>query len=161
APETAPAEFTQAATAGVAEQPFEAAWWEQFGDPTLDDLIARALSGDLDLKIAAARVEESRAYLGAARRVRWPASVATVERDYAKSPQPEFGVTDRVESESYSAGFNTIWELDLFGRVRRGVQAASADAESSEASLRDAQVLVASEVARTYLELRGAQKRVA
>jgi multidrug efflux system outer membrane protein len=161
APETPAAEFTQAAAAGVTEQPFEAAWWEQFGDPTLDALIARALSGDFDLKIAAARVEESRAFLGAARRVRWPASVATVERDYAKGPQPAFGIGDRVESESYSAGFNTIWELDLFGRVRRGAQAAGADAEASEASLRDAQVLVASEVARTYLELRGAQKRLA
>ncbi|HZF29396.1 MAG TPA: TolC family protein [Gammaproteobacteria bacterium] len=161
APETPAAEFTQAAAAGVAEQPFEAAWWEQFGDPTLDDLVGRALASDLDLKIAAARVEESRALLGAARRVRWPASVATVERDYAKGPQPQFGVTDRVESDSYGAGFNTIWELDLFGRVRRGVQAASADAGAAEADLRDAQVLVASEVASTYLELRGAQKRLA
>ena len=161
APETPAAEFTQAAAAGVAEQPFEAAWWEQFGDPTLDGLIARALAGDLDLKIAAARVEVSRARLGAARRVGGPASIASVDRSYAKGPQPDFGIDNRVESESYSAGFNTFWELDLFGRVRRGAQAAGADAEAAQADLRDAQVLVAAEVANTYLELRGAQKRLA
>jgi outer membrane protein, multidrug efflux system len=161
APQTPAAEFTQAVAAGVAEQPFEAAWWEQFGDPTLDDLIARALAGDVDLKVAAARVEESRALLGAARRVRWPASIASVDRNYAKGPQPDLRIDERVESESYGAGFNTLWELDLFGRVRRGVQAAGADAEAAQADLRDAQVLVAAEVASTYLELRGAQKRLA
>jgi multidrug efflux system outer membrane protein len=160
APDTPAAAFTEAAAAGVAEQPFEAAWWQQFGDPVLDDLIGRALAGDLDLKIAAARVEESRALLGGARRVRWPGTIANVERDHTKGPQPQFGIDDRIETESYSAGFNTVWELDLFGRVRRGVQAAAADTEAAQANLRDAQVLVASEVARTYLELRGAQKRL-
>jgi multidrug efflux system outer membrane protein len=161
APDTPPARFTEAGAAGVSEQPFEAAWWEQFGDPVLDDLVARALGGDLDLKIAAARVDEARALLGAARRVRWPASVATVQSDRAKGPQPDLGVADRVDSESYSAGFSTFWELDLFGRVRRGVQAAGADAEAAQAELRGAQVMVAAEVASTYLDLRGAQKRLA
>lgn len=159
APETPPAAFEEGAGAGVTEQPFEAAWWRQFGDPVLDDLVGRALSADLDLAIAAARVEEARALLGAARRVRWPAAIGEVARDYGKGPQP--GVTDeRVETESYDLGFNTFWELDLFGRVRRGVEAARADAEAAAAELRDAQVLVAAEVARTYLELRGAQKRL-
>jgi multidrug efflux system outer membrane protein len=144
APDTPAAAFTEAAAAGGAEQPCEAAWWQQFGDPVLDDLIGRALAGDLDLKIAAARVEESRALLGGARRVRWPGTIANVERDYTKGPQPQFGIDDRIETESYSAGFNTVWELDLFGRVRRGVQAAAADTEAAQANLRDAQVLVAS-----------------
>ena len=72
APETEAMPFIAAQPAGVAEQPFEAAWWEQFRDPVLDDLIERALTDDLDLKIALARVEEARAYYGAARRDRWP-----------------------------------------------------------------------------------------
>ena len=70
APETEATPFGAAQAAAVSEQPFEAAWWEQFQDPVLDGLIERALTDDLDLKIALARVEESRAILSAARRDR-------------------------------------------------------------------------------------------
>ncbi|HVS24520.1 MAG TPA: efflux transporter outer membrane subunit [Gammaproteobacteria bacterium] len=159
-PETAAPAFRNAAPAIVAQQPFEAAWWKQFGDPTLDSLIDRALAGDLDLKIAAARVEESRALLSAARRERWPGADVAVAHSRSNAQQPGF-TTDRVSIESNQVGVATLWELDLFGRVRRGVQAATADAEAAEADLRDAQVLVAAEVASTYLDLRGAQKRLA
>jgi multidrug efflux system outer membrane protein len=159
APETPATPFIAAQAAGVAEQPFEAAWWEQFQDPVLDGLIERALADDLDLKIAVARVEESRAYLGASRRDRWPGVVAEASGARSKQQQPLFS-TDRIESESYDLGLATFWELDLFGRVRRGVEAAGAEADASVADLRDAQVLVAAEVARNYVELRGAQKRL-
>ena len=158
-PETEVSDFTQAAPAGLVEEPFEAAWWQQFGDPVLDELIARALIGDLDLQIAAARVTEARALLGAQRRGRWPGASAEIVYDERKAQQPGF-TTERTEVESYESGIATFWELDLFGRVRRGVEAAAADAESAAADLRDAQVLVAAEVASTYVELRGAQKRL-
>jgi multidrug efflux system outer membrane protein len=159
-PETAPAEFVAALSARVEEQPFEAKWWGQFGDPVLDDLVARALSADLDLKIAAARLVEARALLGASRRERWPDVGTAVARTESHAPEAAIGF-DRIETERYEAGFAALWELDLFGRVRRGVEAASADADAAEAHLRDAQVLVAAEVVRNYLELRGAQKRLA
>ena len=160
APETAATPFIAAQTAGVTEQPFEAAWWEQFQDPVLDDLIERALTSDLDLKIALARVEEARAFQGASRRDRWPGVAAEVARTESRQQQPGFS-TDRVDVESYDAGLATLWELDLFGRVRRGAEAARADTDAAVAELRDAQVLVAAEVARNYVELRGAQKRLA
>jgi outer membrane protein, multidrug efflux system len=159
-PETKAPEFRNADPTVVQTQPFEAAWWQQFGDPTLDSLIERALAGDLDLKIAAARVEESRALLSAARRERWPGVDVAVAHNKSNEQQPGF-TTDRVSIESNQVGVATLWELDLFGRVRRGAEAASADAEAAEADLRDAQVLVAAEVASTYLDLRGAQKRLA
>ena len=159
-PETAATPFVTAQGAGVVEQSFEAAWWEQFQDPALDALVERALTADLDLKIALARVEESRAFLGAARRDRWPSVGAEVARTESKQQQPGF-TTDRIEVESYDAGLATLWELDLFGRVRRGVEARGAEADAAVADLRDAQVLVAAEVARNYVELRGAQKRLA
>jgi multidrug efflux system outer membrane protein len=160
APETAPAQFVAASDAGVAEQPFEAKWWAQFGDPVLDDLVARALSGDFDLKIAAARVDEARALLGAAKRTRWPDVTVDVAHSESHGQQPGFG-DERLDIKSNDIGFATLWELDLFGRVRRGVEAANASAGAADARLRDAQVLVAAEVARNYLELRGAQKRLA
>ena len=160
APETEPAAFLSATEAEVAIEPFEAQWWGQFGDPVLDDLVERALRGDLDLRIAAARLAEARAMLGGAKRERWPDVTAEASRTESNSPQALLG-PDRIELESYQAGFASLWELDLFGRVRRGVEAAGADAGAAEARLRDAQVLVAAEVARNYLELRGAQKRLA
>ena len=105
---------------------------EQFGDPALDGLIERALADDLDLKIAAARVEESRALLGAARRDRWPG----VGRRRSRAPramqqQPGFTHRSRRRASSYDAGLAALWELDLFGRVRRGVEAAGAEADAA------------------------------
>jgi multidrug efflux system outer membrane protein len=159
APATAATPFVQAQAAGVAEQPFEAAWWEQFQDPVLDELVERALTNDLDLRIALARVEEARAYFGAARRDRWPGVSTEAARSRSNQQLPGF-TAERAEIDSYDVGFATLWELDLFGRVRRGAQAAGAQADAAVADLRDAQVLVAAEVARNYIELRGAQKRL-
>jgi multidrug efflux system outer membrane protein len=159
-PETAPVEFVSAERSGLEAKPFEAEWWSQFGDPVLDELIARALGSDLDLRIAAARVAEARALLGASRRERWPDTNTEIARSKSHAQQPGLG-TERLEIDRYDAGFATLWELDLFGRVRRGIEAADAEAGAAEARLRDAQVLVAAEVARNYLELRGAQKRLA
>ncbi len=160
APVTEPVEFVGADPASFSGNDFEARWWRQFGDPVLDDLIARALADDLDLRIAAARVTEARALLGQARRRRWPDVSTEVSRTESHAQQPGF-VDDRLELERYDAGFSTLWEVDLFGRIRRGVEAAGASAEAAAARLRDAQVLVAAEVAVNYLALRGAQRRLA
>jgi multidrug efflux system outer membrane protein len=159
APDTPAPEFRNADPSILDKQPYEAAWWRQFGDPTLDGLVERALTSDLDLKIAATRVDEARAILSAARRERWPGAGAEAARTESKGQQPGFS-DERVDVESYDGGLAALWELDLFGRVRRGAQAAAADAAAAEADLRDAQVLVAAEVARSYLDLRGAQKRL-
>jgi multidrug efflux pump len=159
-PETAAPAFHHADSAVVEQKPIEAAWWTQFGDPTLDSLVDRALTGDLDLKIAAARVQESRALASAARRERWPGVDVAAAHSKSKAQQPGF-TTDRIAIESNQVAISTLWEIDLFGRIRRGAEAASADAEAAEADLRDAQVLVAAEVASTYLDLRGSQKRLA
>src|SRR5690606_9472606 len=67
---------------------------------------------------------------------------------------------ERVEVETYRTGLQTAWELDVFGRLRRGTETAVAEAQAAEATLRDVQVLVAAEVASTYLDLREAQKRL-
>ena len=104
-------------------------------------------------------MQEARATLSAGRRDRWPGASAEIGRSESNQQQPGISA-DRVEVESYDLGLATLWELDLFGRVRRGVEAAGAEADAAVAGLRDAQVLVAAEVARNYVELRGAQKRL-
>jgi multidrug efflux system outer membrane protein len=120
----------------------------------------QALTNNLDIKIAVARVDEARALFKDARLDQLPR--VTASGAYQKSDQQQPGSNgQRVESETYQAGFDAGWEIDLFGRVRRGVEAARAESGAARADLRDAQVTIAAEVARNYLELRGAQARLA
>ena len=158
-PQTPPAVFHNADPPVFAAAGPEADWWRQFEDPVMDQLVARSLSSNLDLKIALARVAEARAIFTDARLDQLPRVTAAGASTQAKQQQPGSGGA-RVESETYSAGFDAAWELDLFGRVRRGVEAAGAEVGAARADLRDAQVTVAAEVARNYFELRGAQARL-
>ncbi|WP_266160455.1 TolC family protein, partial [Dyella silvatica] len=138
---------------------FQASWWQQFNDPTLDTLIQRAAKNSPDLKIALARLKEARALLGTARADQIPTIDADANFTRSRGQVP--GVTDkRVTSKTYQAGFDASWELDLFGGIRRSVEAAGAEAAASEASLQDAQVTLFAEVARYYFDLRGTQLRI-
>ncbi|HUO81882.1 MAG TPA: efflux transporter outer membrane subunit [Gammaproteobacteria bacterium] len=161
APEPAPADFRHAGEAAFVREPLQAAWWRQLGDPVLDELIAGALADGLDLRIAEARVRESRALFRESRLDYAPAVTTRAAYEKRDAQLPGFGADERIATETYELGFDAAWELDLFGRVRLGVQAARADAETAEALLRDAEVRLAAEVAREYFELRGAQRRLA
>lgn len=158
-PNTAPAVFHNADPAVFAAANPEAEWWRQFEDPTLDQLVARGLSANLDLRIALARVAEARALFTDARLDQLPRVGVAGGSVQSKQQQPGSG-EGRIESETYDLGFDAAWEVDLFGRVRRGVEAAGAEADAARADLRDVQVTVAAEVARNYFELRGAQARL-
>jgi multidrug efflux system outer membrane protein len=159
-PTTPPAEFHNAGSAAFVAVNPEAAWWRQFEDPVLDGLVDRALSANLDLRIAMARVAEARALFQDRRLDYAPRVGIGAAAPSGKQQQPGSGEA-RVDSETYQVGFDAAWEIDLFGRVRHGVEAASAEAGAARADLRDIQVTVAAEVARNYFELRGAQTRLA
>ncbi len=158
APETAAPQFHNAVEAQFAQAAIEQAWWHEFGDPVLDDLITRALANDLDLHIAAARLREARAIFDDRSLDRLPTVTAAGAYDRRKVQQPGFS-EQPIASETYDLGFDAFWELDLFGRVQSAVDAARADAEAARANLHAAQVSVAAEVARNYLELLGAERR--
>jgi multidrug efflux system outer membrane protein len=137
-----------------------AAWWRQFGDPVLADLEARALADNLDLHIAIARVRSARAAFNEAQYGYAPH--VQLEGSYARSKEQQPGFTaDRIDVESSSIGFDASWEIDLFGHVRHETAAARAVVGAEQASLADAQVTVAAEVARNYFELRGSQRQLA
>jgi len=138
---------------------FQVNWWAQFNDTTLDALITRAAKNSPDLKIALARLNQSRALLGTARSQQLPDIEAQTSYSRSREQQPGF-TTDPETITSYQAGFDASWELDLFGGVRRSVEAARADSQAGEASLRDAQVTLFAEVARHYFDLRGTQLRL-
>lgn len=151
-PRNVDANFTSAAPG--------AAWWRQFGDPVLADLEARALAGNLDLRIAIARVRSARAAFSEAQYDYAPH--VQLDGSYARSKEQQPGFTaGRVDIDSSSVGFDASWEIDLFGHVQHEVAAARAVAGAEEAGLADAQVTVAAEVARNYFELRGTQRRIA
>ncbi len=138
---------------------FQAAWWKQFNDPTLNALIQRAAANNLDLRIAVARLHESRALLSGAHSVQLPTIDTAINVTRTRGQQPGF-ITQPRTVTTYQAGFDASWELDVFGGIRRSVEAAGADLGASEAALHDAQVSLLAEVARNYFELRGSQLRL-
>ncbi len=158
-PATSPAVLKNAQTPAFVAQTPEAAWWQEFSDPELDALMRRALSANLDLRSAYDRVKAARAVF-VERKLDYAPHVQ-LDGSYSRTDeqQPGFG-TNRYNIKSDSLGFDAAWEIDLFGHVRRSVEAARADLGAEAANYRDAQVTVAAEVARNYFELRGAQKRL-
>jgi multidrug efflux system outer membrane protein len=136
-----------------------AAWWQQFGDPVLGRLEARALADNLDLHIAIARVRSARAAFSEAQYNFAPH--VPLDGSYSRSKEqfPGFS-SQRLDITSSSVGFDASWEIDLFGHLRHQAAAAGAVVGAEQANLADAQVTVAAEVARNYFELRGAQRQI-
>ncbi len=137
-----------------------AAFWTRFGDPQLDRLVDAALRHNNDLKAALATLNAARAQRRLTRFDQLP--TASVGGGYTKQQQSEdlqLPGAPRT-TEIVDAGFDVTWELDFFGRVRRSVEASTADLAAAESNLRNAQVLLAANVARSYFELRGAQDQL-
>jgi multidrug efflux system outer membrane protein len=165
APETRPAEkfdgveATYSADAASSEKTL-ASFWQGFGDPELNKLIGQALMSNHDVRIALARVAEVRALRRDTAFDLAPS--ITASGGYTKtrvSTAQTFAGAPR-STEYYDAGFDAFWELDFFGRVRRGVEAASAEVGAAEAAGRDTLVIVTAELTRGYFELRGFQQQL-
>jgi outer membrane protein, multidrug efflux system len=160
APQTAAAVVQNAqSTAFVAQTP-EALWWQEFADTELDTLVRRALGANLDLRSAYDRVRAARAVFVENKFDYAPHVQLDGSYSHFDQQEPGFG-PGRINAQSDSLGFDAAWEIDLFGHVRRSVEAARDDLGAERANYQDAQVTVAAEVARNYFELRGAQKRLA
>src|SRR5262249_6274119 len=150
-------------------------WWRMFGDSTLTSLVAGAIESNLDLKEAAARVSEVRAARGVAASALQP-SLATsggytrVRGGVAqgltragitsKSSQSRASLIAPFETSVFQLSFDSFWELDLAGGMRKSVNAAEADIHATEEARNDVRVLVAAEVGRNYVALRGAQRQL-
>ncbi|MBE0501601.1 MAG: efflux transporter outer membrane subunit [Desulfuromonadales bacterium] len=132
-------------------------WWQLLQDPHLCALEERAVAGNLDLQAAQARIREARALRGISSAEYFPTldSRATAAKSHS-SADSSTGLT----RELYSAQFDARWELDIFGGVRRSVEAAQATLEATEAALYDLQVTLLAEVALNYVDLRTYQARL-
>jgi outer membrane protein, multidrug efflux system len=159
APPVAPANVQNAQSAQFVTQSPESLWWQEFGDTELDALVHRALAANLDLRSAYDRVRSARAVFVERKFDYAPHVQLQGSYTHFDEQEPGFGPS-RFNAQSDTLGFDATWEIDLFGHVRRSVEAARADLGAEQANYQDAQVTVAAEVARNYFELRGAQKRL-
>jgi outer membrane protein, multidrug efflux system len=151
-----------------------AAWWTSFNDPELTSLIERAAGADLDLQTAALRITEARAQRDTAAAQLWPSlngntswqstllsettPTGKLFTSVGKSGLPvtaQFAIPNPYGT--YQLGFDASWELDLFGHVRRNVEAAKANLAAAVEDSHDAELTLLGDVARVYIDLRGAQ----
>ncbi len=133
-------------------------WWKIFDDRKLTDLVNRAVDSNLSLKIASSRLWEARAQRITAGSARFPTLNAT--SDALRTDFSENSRTPYSTGTVYSGGFDSAWELDLFGGIRRQVESADANFEASIAEYGDVRVTLLSEVALNYVELRAYQERL-
>ncbi|PPD47218.1 MAG: hypothetical protein CTY16_07890 [Methylobacter sp.] len=158
-----PDRFARAAHTEFSARDVERDWWTLFKDKALNVLVEQAVQHNYDLQTARANLREARAmYLEAGLNL---APTVTSHGNYTEQKRSISALNNRNfvprELKLYNAGFDAFWELDLFGRVRRDVEASSDEADAQEASLRDLGVSVIAEVARNYFELRGLQNQLA
>src|SRR5690606_5347004 len=141
-------------------------WWRLYDDPVLDAVVTEALDANTDLRAAAANLARANAVLREARGERLPATTFSAGSTSGRQNFVQQGFS--FEDTIYDVGFDVSYQLDLFGRVTRAIQAARADAQAVEAVHRTVQITVAAETARAYvaacaarLELAAAERSLA
>ena len=168
---TLPQHWANSAPQGIEPRQEFARWWKIFEDRTLDWLIDKAISDNLDLKLAAARIAQARA--ASRQSVARYGPEVNASGSYARyqdrlertgpdraGPQSQ-RAAETIVDDQYQTGFDAAWELDLFGGIRRSVEAGASELEAATEARRDVLVTLAAEVARSYIELRVLQKRKA
>lgn len=143
----------------VATEP-AATWWTTLDDPVLNTLVERAFEGNRDLRVAAARVEASRALLSLERVNQRPTGEVTAGYSRNRYDDVTSRGLDLPDTNLYAAGLSAGWELDFFGRVRRLTEAAAAEASAATYLRRDAEALVAAETVSAYIDYRSALTRL-
>ena len=160
--------FREAAASGVASAaPASSAWWELYSDPTLSRLIEDAFRYNADIRVAAANLRLARAQLSEARTGRLPTTdlAASYSRQRVGADQIRGGASggayaapapDHYDSSFYQAGFDASYELDVFGRVSRSIEAAGGEAMAARAALDGVRISIAAQVAQSYVNACGA-----
>jgi len=167
-----PVGWKEAQQSGVDTRSAELArWWTVFNDPLLDSLVERAVRSNLDLRVAEARIREARGSRAVTASGGWP--TVDVSGSYSRNRASENAVGaplqgtvvspvpgTNFDQNLYRTGFDASWEIDVFGGVRRSVEAADATIEATVEDRRDVLVTLLGEVAKNYIDLRGFQRRL-
>jgi hypothetical protein len=134
------------------------AWWEQFGDPVLNELVSAALLANKDLLIASARIEEFAGQYGFVRSALFPQVGAGYEVSRQKGVAP--GASTSSTYNNYQAVLNASWEIDIWGRIRRQTEAARAQLLASEDGRRAVILSLVGSVAGAYVNLRDLDRQL-
>lgn len=160
---TTPDSFSQAGHPEFSNRAVDVTWWKLFNDAQLSRLVNLTLTHNYDLQAAHATLREARALYMEAGLNLTPS--ITMRNNYSEQLRSVGALNNRNfvprDLTLYNTGFDVSWELDLFGRVRRNVEASNDAVEMQEASLRDVGISLIAEVARNYFELRGLQNQLA
>lgn len=172
---TVPADFVESPESGPSSNAKLATWWRQFKDPQLSSLIDLAVAQNLDVQAAAARIREARAQqrgAGSSAVPKVDAQASGTRQRISENAIPippgaggstgtggAFGLPG-TEFNTFRIGFDASWELDLFGRTKRSVEAATARTGQAIWNRRDTQVTVAAEIASDYVRLRTIQAQI-
>jgi outer membrane protein, multidrug efflux system len=135
------AEAQVSAAATISQQ-----WWTEFRDATLDSLVARAVAGNFDLRILAARIEVSNAQIAEVRAGALPSVDVGAGANLEKTTRQRF-------SKQFNLGTQVNWDLDVWGRVAKGVQAQTAEFRASEADWRAGYLTLVAGVSTTYFQI--------
>lgn len=133
-------------------------WWKSFGDAQLDRLMERALAGNLDIKIALARIDQARAERRGTRAELFPTVNVTTGAQRQSNPFP--GFAPDIKFNLFEMGFDALWEIDLFGRQQRRLEAASADLDAAGEQYRQSAVMLSAELTRSYIDYRSQQNQL-
>ena len=156
----------QTVQGAAALEPGQVRWWLELKDPQLVSCIEKGISGNQNIKEAEARIREARGLRGVAAAALLPQvdSSALYNRLRYSGTSGIIGQLPPglivLEQDLFQVGFDASWEIDIFGGRRREVQAATARAQSSVENYRDVMISAVAEIARNYVELRGAQRQL-
>ncbi|MCL4199446.1 MAG: efflux transporter outer membrane subunit [Phycisphaerales bacterium] len=139
----------------------EIAWWQRFNDDELASLVERAVAANNSLKVAEARVRQARSVREVAKSLLYPRIGVGASFLRFRGSESAIGLPDaNLEGNLFQIGFDAEWTVDLFGGTRRLVESASADEQGADARRRGVVLMVVSETARAYSELRGVQRQL-
>ncbi len=161
----APKGSSQTHLIDLGNQRFQAAqpvitWWKTLEDAQLNALITQALDSNKDIAVALTNVLEARAVARSSGYDRYPTVTSNATYQRIRASEANIPPTASRTSDHYELGFDAAWELDLFGRVSAKIKGSQAREQAAVAGLNNAYVTIAAEVARGYVELRGAQYRL-
>lgn len=155
------AAFVEGKTEGYQVKPVGTALWVSFNEPELDLLIERALAANTDIAQAIARLDSTRALAGLTFFSWFPTVTASADAERSNpSGEDPFIPSDQGRTDTYRAGFDATWEIDLFGSLRRQSEAIYRRVDADTAALHAVQLSIIAETAQSYFALRGTQARL-
>lgn len=153
--------FIGAASPAVSQVAADDHWWRLYNDPLLDSLVQDALKANTDIRVAVANVERARAQLRGARSDKLPSTTLSGQPTYGRSSVAQTLPGMDRENWTVSAGLNVAYEVDLFGRVKRSIEAAKGDVNAAAGDADAVRVAVVADTVRAYVDATSSAERIA